>query len=383
MTQANLETGAASHREPQHLLANELIYRMFDNVWQRRHGALLGILALLKAWRKTVWETVSEGDEGKIFGPWPEDILARSLCLLALDRFGDFSGATADATSGDGLNSRPKSGAVVAPVREMGAQLVSVLWRMAPLDLQQKALDILKSLLEKTEDWECQHGVLLALKYVTVVVVADRDQNLLREDKRIWFDECLDICGKEAGRLIGEPNQEVVAVAAQLLCEYPSIALEDRSILHKMWKTVRSVDVLSSSVNDLVTLLSSCVQSNPQNCLNGLAESCSGATSEEVFIAVGRFLESPLMSVRTTALRSLDCLARVEVMSAYSEIMKKLFKCYLTLTDERTLLGEDEALGMEVVFKQLDTTWASFCNLGATSAAKLELNIERLFIDIL
>eukprot|EP00977_Amphora_coffeiformis_P000977 scaffold212_cov173-Amphora_coffeaeformis.AAC.3 len=383
IAQARQQSGAASHKDPQHLLANELIYRMFDNVWQRRHGALLGILALLKAWRKTVWESVSEEDEGNIFGPWPEDILARSMCLLALDRFGDFSGASAGTASVDAANSRAKSGAVVAPVREMGAQLFSVLWRMAPLTLQQQALDFLKCLLEKSEDWECQHGVLLALKYITVVVVVDREQGLLGEKKRIWFGECMDTCGNEAGRFLGESNQEVVAVAAQLLCEHPAIVLEDRSILHKMWNIVRSLDVLSSSVNDLLTLLSCCVKSNARDCLSGLAEFCSGAISEEVFIALCRFLESPLMSVRRTALRSLEFLARVEVIPAYSQIMNKLFKFYITLTDERTLLGEDGAGEIDLVFEQLDKTWSSFCNLGAGSAAKLEAGVKRLLIDIL
>ena len=382
MVQANQASGAASHREPQHLLANELIYRMFDNVWQKRHGALLGILALLKAWRKTVWESFSEGDEGTIFGPWPEDILARSMCLLSLDRFGDFSGATTDTVSSNAVESRAKSGAVVAPVREMGAQLVSMLWRMAPVTLQQEALDFLKCLLEKTEDWECQHGILLALKYITVVVVADREKYVLGEKKRIWFVECIDTCGKEAGRFLGRSNQEVVAVAAQILCECPAMVLEDRSMLQNMWKILRSLDVLSSSVNDIITLLSRCVQSNAEKCLSELAKFCLAPVSEEIFSTVCRFLESPLMSVRRTALRSLDFLARVEVIPAYSQIMKRLFKFYIALTDEQTLLGDDSGDEMDLIFEQLDRTWISFCNLGAVYAVKLESDVKRVLIDI-
>jgi hypothetical protein len=107
---------ATSHKNPQTLLATELIFRMFDPSWHVRHGACLGILSLLRAWKGIVGHGA--------FGMWPLDIMARCLCVLSLDRFGDYSGATV-GDDDDGGES------VVAPVREVAGQVLSILWSMA------------------------------------------------------------------------------------------------------------------------------------------------------------------------------------------------------------------------------------------------------------
>lgn len=74
---------------------------------------------------------------------WLEDLSIRFLCVLALDRFGDFV-----------------SDAVVAPVRETCAQaLCTVLKLMNPVACG-GVLEILLQLLDHQE-WEARHGGLL------------------------------------------------------------------------------------------------------------------------------------------------------------------------------------------------------------------------------
>jgi hypothetical protein len=211
-TTTTTQTSSSSHRNPQSLLATELIYRMFDPSWQVRHGALLGILALFRAWKTTTTQQQQKQQHDDsttaVLGAWPHDILVRCLCCLVLDRFGDYSGVTPTTTaatrlvnptttSGTNTNvTNPTTtismgvGGVVAPVREMAGQVFSVVFVMAPRAIQEQALTLLctgllsvnrplstptrgemeTTRLETCPDefcsWEVRHGALLALKYV-------------------------------------------------------------------------------------------------------------------------------------------------------------------------------------------------------------------------
>jgi len=82
---------------------------------------------------------------------WLEDMSIRLLCVLALDRFGDFV-----------------SDAVVAPVRETGAQALCAVIKLMDSGCCKKVLDVLIKLLGH-QDWEARHGGLLGLKYLFAV----------------------------------------------------------------------------------------------------------------------------------------------------------------------------------------------------------------------
>lgn len=82
---------------------------------------------------------------------WLEDCAIRLLCVLALDRFGDFV-----------------SDAVVAPVRETCAQCLGALLKLMNERGVMGVLRVLLQLLEQQE-WEARHGGLLGLKYLLAV----------------------------------------------------------------------------------------------------------------------------------------------------------------------------------------------------------------------
>ena len=133
------------HRNPQMLLGSELAYRTFDPDWTVRHGALLGTLAILRAWKVHEMPRISRNDSKhknkqhqahRKFGKWPQDILARCVCILALDQFADFSGAACQgADDSDDMLDGILSGAIVAPVREMAAQIIAILLEASPTRL--------------------------------------------------------------------------------------------------------------------------------------------------------------------------------------------------------------------------------------------------------
>ena len=77
---------------------------------------------------------------------WHADCVIRLLCVLALDRFGDWAGGAK----------------VTAPVRETAAQALSVLLRAMDAD---GATQVAEALLT-TQEWEVRHGALLGLKYL-------------------------------------------------------------------------------------------------------------------------------------------------------------------------------------------------------------------------
>lgn len=82
---------------------------------------------------------------------WLEDMAIRLLCVLALDRFGDFV-----------------SDAVVAPVRETCAQCLCAVLKLMGATGCEGTLSILLKLLEHDE-WEARHGGLLGLKYLLAI----------------------------------------------------------------------------------------------------------------------------------------------------------------------------------------------------------------------
>jgi len=94
-------------------LAEHLSVRLFDANWETRHGAVLGLTALLKAWRRRghVFQEQQQQQQhtDRWLEQWGEDVACRCLCLLALDRFGDYS-----------------LGTTVAPIREVAGQLLGL-----------------------------------------------------------------------------------------------------------------------------------------------------------------------------------------------------------------------------------------------------------------
>jgi hypothetical protein len=175
-------------------LAEHLSVRLFDSGWESRHGAALGLTALFKAWRQRKREGVGPKAAAVVAAVsaadgwnqrWSEDVAGRCLCLLALDRFGDFS-----------------MGGAVAPIREVAGQLLGLVLapdaataagggggvgaRGGSPVLLPRALGHLQALAaagagaagtaEEADDeggelrpWEVRHGAFVGLKYLVVL----------------------------------------------------------------------------------------------------------------------------------------------------------------------------------------------------------------------
>lgn len=82
---------------------------------------------------------------------WLQDLAFRVLCVLSLDRFGDFV-----------------SDQVVAPVREACAQVLGTILNLMEKSNVESVLKIVAQMMTQNE-WEARHGGLLALKYMLAV----------------------------------------------------------------------------------------------------------------------------------------------------------------------------------------------------------------------
>ena len=358
---------------PQTLFGTELLYRMFHPVWYVRHGAILGILALLRAWIHTSSGS-NEPPNHRLFGTWLHDLLARCVCVMALDRFGDHGGHHHHDTDNDNTNDPddkrqpiqinhqqnstdmyggefndhiiPTSSthsvgtsSVVAPVREVCGQAIAILHAMAPYAVAEQTRTVLFQLCEYELSWEVRHGALIALKYIVVVELTDMLQlrNTTNLDKtatstRNDMDESAawieTICRMAMTRL-SDTSDDVKSASAHLLielCRHSS----DKShhpqhghlrfiwdVVPPLWSTLQKVRRFSSCIVDLVELCTLLVARNCRLFLNGLAPNdiqstpfCKSSFIYNLIHFLVTLLDSDFKSVRTSALQSIGVVCK-------------------------------------------------------------------------
>merc|ERR1719295_1343562 len=88
---------------PLESFCDQLVSDLFSPKWEKRHGAATGLRELVKNHGVSGGKMVgySQEENSQHHKSWLEDLVLRLVCVLSLDRFGDFVGDT-----------------VVAPVRE-------------------------------------------------------------------------------------------------------------------------------------------------------------------------------------------------------------------------------------------------------------------------
>lgn len=157
------------------------------------------------------------------------DCAVRFLCILSLDRFGDYV-----------------SDQVVAPVRETCAQALGALFKYMHPALISETLSILLEM-QRRPEWEIRHGSLLGIKYLVAV-----RQDMLELLLGHILPSCK--CGLE------DPDDDVRAVAADaLIPAAASIFSQKNEILHSivmlLWDILLDLDDLSPSTSSVMNLL--------------------------------------------------------------------------------------------------------------------------------
>ncbi|XP_033211353.1 TATA-binding protein-associated factor 172 isoform X2 [Belonocnema kinseyi] len=272
---------------PLEFFAESLCQDLFSQKWEVRHGAATALRELVrlhgKGAGKSRDQTAQEMAESH--RQWVVDAALRLLCVLGLDRFGDFV-----------------SDQVVAPVRETCAQALGSLMLLMSkekdkLDCDKDLMGILSVVLNLLEhdEWEARHGALLALKYLLAV----------RDD---LLDELLPKAFPAAMKGLADPVDDVGAAAASALIPVASALprLLDASQLEvvvlRLWQLLKEQDDLAAACNSFMGLLAA-ILSLPA------ARAClTPQPLSEVLPRLWPFLSHSSSSVRKATLQTLQTL---------------------------------------------------------------------------
>lgn len=238
------------------------------------------------------------------------DLALRLLCVLALDKFGDFV-----------------SDQVVAPVRETCAQtLGSVFHIMSPENVK-KCVGTVIQLLGRGE-WEARHGGLLAMKYLLSV----------RQD---MMDEILPQVFDSIFARLKDPIDDVSAVAAAALVPVRDALVKTlphaiEPTLNFLWDALLEIDDLTSSTSSILMLLSSLLTFGhlPDN----------QTTLDALLPRLWPFLSHSITAVRRSVLEAL--LIIVRMFPGVDWMQEQSFKTVLSLIFQRSLVETDPKVGL-------------------------------------
>lgn len=266
---------------PLESFCSRLYLDLFNPRWETRHGAATALRELLKSHSagagKSNFMTKEEMDYNHML--WLEDAALRLLCVLSLDRFGDFI-----------------SDQVVAPVRETCAQVLGTVLKEMSTDNVKHTVAILLQLIKQNE-WEVRHGGLLGLKYMLVV----------REDLLQTF---LPITINDILMGLFDSVDDVGAVAATTLTPIASwlprlLAKEQVSSIVKMlWDLLLDQDELTSACNSFMGLLSAILS------LNNASSWIQMEPMQALIPRLWPFLSHTTSSVRRSTLQTLKTLTK-------------------------------------------------------------------------
>ena len=207
---------------------SKLAVSLFSAEWECRHGAATGLRELLRSHGSAGGRRAGPRGE-ELHAAWLEDLVLRLLCVLALDRFGDFL-----------------SDAVVAPVRESAAQALGVALPHLPEDGVVRVAELVLVLVGQ-EDWEARHGGLLAAKYL-LAVRTDLAARLLPHLYPQVFAGLTDA----ADDVAAVAAEALLPVVANIVAELPR---EMAGLADRLWEQLTEPDDLTSSTQAVMGLL--------------------------------------------------------------------------------------------------------------------------------
>ncbi|XP_014493831.1 TATA-binding protein-associated factor BTAF1 isoform X1 [Vigna radiata var. radiata] len=243
-----------------------------------------------------------------------QDCVIRFLCVLSLDRFGDYV-----------------SDQVVAPVRETCAQALGAAFKYMHPALVNETLNILLRMQCRPE-WEIRHGSLLGIKYLVAV-----RQEMLSD----LLGGVLPAC--KSG--LEDPDDDVRAVAADALIPAASaiVSLQDQtlhSIVMLLWDILLDLDDLSPSTSSVMNLLAEIYSQEDmspnmyevlrlgdkemENGGGGGGGDCDGEENPYVLSTLAQrlwpFMRHSITSVRYSAIRTLERLLEAGYKRSMSEL---------------------------------------------------------------
>ncbi|KAL9619467.1 MAG: hypothetical protein Q9160_005904 [Pyrenula sp. 1 TL-2023] len=265
---------------------------LFDPSWEIRHGAALGLREVVRR---------HGGGAGRHFGKprstnnlsnrkWLDDLACRLLCVLMLDRFGDYVSDT-----------------VVAPIRETIGQTLGALLLHLP---ERTAVSVYKSLhrmimqidLGFKPIWEVCHGGMIGLKYFAAV----RTDLLLSNDSLI--DGVLEAVTKGLAHVDDDVRSMSAATLIPISKELVNLRPKALSnLINVVWDCLGEIqDDLSASTGAVMDLLAKlCTFPEILEAMGANADMDEEYSFEKLVPRLYPFLRHTITSVRSAVLRAM------------------------------------------------------------------------------
>jgi TATA-binding protein-associated factor len=369
-----------SQKDPQTILAADLMFHSFNAHWRIRHGSLLGLLALLKS-----WHSKSQQDQRSVkmnssrqLGRWPQDILTRCLCIIGLDRFNDFSGLTFERIH-QVVDSRNID---IAPVRDTAAQIISFLF-VNNIGIQDNCIKALMELVNYEQHWEVRQGSILTLKWILSI-----SSSAVQIKPPEWFVDLIN-------QGLNDNSDDVRSSTAQLLSSFMSLnheSPENRKLIIQstsasLWFAMGHKQVSAGNTMSILHTFADCIRYDYLLVLESI-----GCDLSEVMRGMCNFLKSPSESILlccleilpfiTNAIKSAEDFSSVSIQAQFS-MVEDLFHFYtnaIGVHDTEVTKTSDE----ESFSRALDSTWKSLISSLKYAITESHLvNIRRLVRSLL
>lgn len=329
---------------------------LFSAAWEVRHGAATALREVIRLHGRGGGRSSSTpaGQMEAANQLFLEDLSLRLLCVLALDKFGDFV-----------------SDQVVAPVRETCAQTLGHVLNLMTSDKLGSGIDgaehssavragicgvlrVLLQLLQRPE-WEARHGGLLGIKYLLAV----------RKD---LTSVLIPVVFEPVFQGLQDQNDDVSAVAAAALVPVTEdfvkiLPHQAPRVVETLWDALLELDDLTSSTSSILMLLAALLSHSTsvqptqgsdgclRDCEQGVVRSPGKTTCTDSGCSVAStplarwvprlwpFLGHNAIAVRLSVLRSLLILCSDKgAPLPLSEWVPPLLPCMLRLLFQRCLL---------------------------------------------
>ncbi|CAI7637185.1 unnamed protein product [Penicillium manginii] len=285
---------------PLECMCEFLTVDIFDSNWEVRHGAAMALREVVRVQGTAAGrvEGKSREENDNLNRQWLDDLACRLLCVLMLDRFGDYI-----------------SDNVVAPIREtVGQTLGALLSHLAPKSVRQVYRCLYRIIMQndlglERPIWEVCHGGMIGLRYL----VAVRKHLLIKDSNMI--DGVLESVMKG----LADFDDDVRSVSAATLVPIAEEFVTSRAgtlgpLMHIVWDCLSNLqDDLSASTGSVMDLLAKlCTFTPVLDAMKANAADDPEASFGNLVPRLYPFLRHTITSVRSAVLRALMTFLKLE-----------------------------------------------------------------------
>ena len=296
LIQAEDEPG---HEWPFEVMCDFLLVDLFDPNWEIRHGAAMGLREVFRHQGKGAgrrWgKSRHENDAAN--RAWLDDAACRLLCVLMLDRFGDYVSDT-----------------VVAPIRESVGQTLGALLAQTQDTTVFSIYEVLLKMIQqnnlgiKQPIWQVGHGGMIGLRYLVAV----------RKDLLLQHHYLMDGVTAAVTKGLAHPDDDIRSVSAATLIPITKELIGTKpdalaNLIGAVWDCLSDMqDDLSASTGAIMDLLANlCSYPEIIRAMHTNAAEDSSLSISKLVPRLYYFFRHTITSVRSAVLRALNTFLKI------------------------------------------------------------------------